>query len=49
MTGRTQFGPITVYGNYAFNDAKYIEDTAFEGIRAGGVIRVGEQAYLRAP
>lgn len=35
VTGRTQFGPFTLYGNYAFNDAKYVEDTPFEGIRAG--------------
>jgi outer membrane receptor protein involved in Fe transport len=35
VTGRTQIGALTLYGNYAFNDAKYVEDTPFEGIRAG--------------
>ncbi|HSW04081.1 TonB-dependent receptor, partial [Aquabacterium sp.] len=35
ITGRTVLGPVSLYGNYAFNSAKYVEDTAFEGIRAG--------------
>jgi outer membrane receptor protein involved in Fe transport len=35
ITGRTVMGPVAFYANYAFNDAKYVEDTPAEGIRAG--------------
>ena len=35
ITGRTVMGPFSLYANYAFNDAKYVEDTPAEGIRAG--------------
>jgi iron complex outermembrane receptor protein len=35
ITGRTVMGPVSLYANYAFNDAKYVEDTPAEGIRAG--------------
>jgi len=35
VTGRTEQGPITLYANYAFNSARYVEDTPAEGIRAG--------------